>query len=149
MMKHFASFRLKNEMEKIVLFPNTALEEIKCKDEKYIAEYMYSVYVSEGIYASHTYNFRILIPEAYPFRSPTTKCMDPIFHPNVDFCGNVCLEFLRHNWSCAMGIEWVVWGIYLFLIEPCGENALNTEAGDLLLYDYDKFVEKARTYTGS
>lgn len=136
-------------MEKIALLPDTALREVMCSDERYVAEYMYSVYVSEGIYANHTYNFRILIPEAYPFRSPIIKCIDTIFHPNIDINGNVCLEFLRHNWSCAMGIEWIVWGIYLFLIEPSGENALNTEAGDLLLYNYDKFAEKARTYAKS
>ncbi|KAL0266039.1 UNVERIFIED_CONTAM: hypothetical protein PYX00_011756 [Menopon gallinae] len=91
-MKYFASFRLKNEMESISLLPSMALEETQCSDEKYVAEYRYTVSINEGIYAGHTYSFRVLVPEAYPFRSPAIRCMEPIFHPNIDASGNVDMD---------------------------------------------------------
>lgn len=143
---HFAEFRLRNEMDKLVLFPNTEIKKVPCTCAGYVCEYLYTVAVVQGIYAGKTYRFRILVPEAYPFMSPKVKCLDQIYHPNIDYEGNVCLEFLRHQWSSAMGIEWITIGIHLFLAEPQGEEALNTEAGDLLIEDYRAFVQKAQNY---
>lgn len=145
-MKYFAEFRLKNEIDKIALLPRATLEKVACTQDAYVCEYLYTVCVREGIYAGNKYAFQILFPEAYPFRSPRVRCLDRIFHPNIDVDGNVCLEFLRHNWSSAMGIEWILTGICLFLAEPCGTEALNIEAGNLLLTDYDEFVRRVRSH---
>lgn len=55
-----------------------------------------SVIVSEGSYwQGATYKFSFVIPTTYPFDAPKIKCLNRIYHPNIDFEGNVCLNILR------------------------------------------------------
>lgn len=56
----------------------------------------------------------------------------------------VCLNILRENWASSMGISHVIFSLLLILIEIDGVDALNVEAGDMVIEDYDGFVEIAR-----
>ncbi|GIX82466.1 ubiquitin-conjugating enzyme E2 T [Caerostris darwini] len=42
----------------------------------------------------------ILIPENYPFEPPNMCVLTPIYHPNVDSCGRVCIKLLnKDSWT--------------------------------------------------
>lgn len=138
-MSLFAEFRLNSELKTIDLPPHTTLTKTKENELIYKIKPQSKIYLKE-------YTFVITLPNDYPFSSPKIQCLQKIFHPNVDINGNVCLDFLRHKWTSAMGISWVIYGIFLFFIQPIGENALNTEAGDLLLKNKKLFEKKARKY---
>ncbi|KCZ81610.1 hypothetical protein H312_00934 [Anncaliia algerae PRA339] len=138
-MSLFARYRLKNELATISLPLNTELQEI----DEFKLEY--SIQSPSNLY-KNKYTFAINIPRDYPFDSPKVHCLDKIFHPNIDEDGNVCLEFLRHNWTSAMGISWIIYGIYLFFADPEGKDALNIKAGDLLLKNKESFEKIVREY---
>lgn len=145
MQNTFLKARLINERSTLIILENTSLE--TCNPiPNYTAAFLYKIKVKQGIYKYRTLNFQINIPEAYPFKSPKIICLDKIFHPNIDFDGNVCLGFIREKWTCSKGLQDLVFGIYSILIDVCGDEPLNQEAGEMFVNDYDEFLKRAQTY---
>lgn len=56
------------------------------------------------------------------------------------------MRMVREEWTCGMGVEMVVGGLMVVLVEIDGEDALNVEAGDMMINDYERFVKIAREY---
>lgn len=53
----------------------------------------------------------------YPHEPPKVKCETPVYHPNIDLEGNVCLNILREDWKPVLTINSIVYGLqYLFLV---------------------------------
>ncbi|OAY67925.1 Ubiquitin-conjugating enzyme E2 C [Ananas comosus] len=46
-------------------------------------------------YEGLTYKLSLRFPFDYPFKPPVVKFETPCFHPNVDQCGNICLDILQ------------------------------------------------------
>lgn len=47
------------------------------------------------IYESQSYKLTMSFPGRYPYNPPVVKFLTPIFHPNVDEFGNICLDILK------------------------------------------------------
>ncbi|ADM12475.1 ubiquitin conjugating enzyme E2 [Encephalitozoon intestinalis ATCC 50506] len=140
----FAAFRLKTEIESIQLLPGSLLNVDRSSEDKYAMEIKYSMMITEGIYKNRLFRFKIKIPHAYPFKPPKLLCLDKVFHPNIDDDGNVCMEILRLGWRPSHGLESILVNLYVIFVEITGEDALNTQAGDLFKLDYERFVRIAR-----
>jgi ubiquitin-conjugating enzyme E2 M len=140
----FAKFRLQTELSKLDLLPYTRLRELEPPEEKYISLIEYEVHLREGIYEGRTLLFHIRIPAGYPFAPPKVLCKTRVYHPNIDDAGNVCMEILRLGWSPGLGVENVLVNLHVIFMEVCGEDALNTEAGELIKKDYQRFIRKAK-----
>lgn len=53
----------------------------------------------------------------YPHEPPKVKCETPVYHPNIDLEGNVCLNILREDWKPVLTVNSIVYGLqYLFLV---------------------------------
>lgn len=143
-MAFFADFRIKRELETIDILSNCTLTEREQVNPKFYKLFEYSVNVNIGIFKGRSFTFLINIYEDYPFRAPKVTCKEEIFHPNIDEKGNVCLNILREDWSCAMDLQSITLGLFTLFVEIKGEDALNTEAGDLLLTNPDEYIKKAR-----
>ena len=44
----------------------------------------------------------------YPYKAPVIKFTTPIFHPNVDVHGNICLDILKEKWSATYSVKTVL-----------------------------------------
>lgn len=142
-MARFSEYRIKNELKELEIFDNWSFIEINNEEPKFYKKFEFSVQVIDGIFKNFKFTFHIKFFEDYPFRAPKVVCVDPIFHPNIDVNGNVCINFLREDWSCTMGLQYILFGIYIILTEFNGEDALNTEAGNLMVTDIDAYIRKA------
>ncbi|KAI5178372.1 ubiquitin-conjugating enzyme E2 M [Pancytospora epiphaga] len=133
----FSSLRIRHDMENLVVL----LESVKFNEHML----NFCLRVDSGPYDG-VYSFTIHFPSDYPFSSPRLICHTPIFHPNIDDKGHVCLKVLREGWLPSYSINSVVVSLLCALTTPSSEDALNTEAGDLMDTDYVEFLKCIKKY---
>ena len=129
---------------------STALED---ENNKFI---MIATYVGpkNTPYYGGFFRLKIIFPFDYPNNAPTIYFITPIWHPNIDEEGKVCISQLN-EWNSSRRIIGILIAIYALLVEPNPLSALNLEAADQLLKlekkDYYKsdndFYKKAKQYT--
>ncbi|XP_072954210.1 uncharacterized protein [Typha angustifolia] len=95
-------------------------------------------------YEGLSYKLSLRFPVDYPFKPPQVKFETPCFHPNVDQCGNICLDILQDMWSSAYDCRTILLSIQSLLGEPNNESPLNSYAATLWnnQEDYKKMVHK-------
>lgn len=65
----------------------------------------------EGMYRSGKFSFSFVINQNFPHDPPKVKCMQKIYHPNIDLDGNVCLNILREDWKPVLNLNAVIVGL--------------------------------------
>ncbi|XP_050031041.1 nedd8-conjugating enzyme UbcE2M-like [Dermacentor andersoni] len=95
----------------------------------------------EGFYRNGRFVFSFHVGPNYPHEPPAVKCETPVFHPNIDLEGNVCLNILREDWNPVLTLGAVVLGLQFILLEPNTEDPLNKKAAELLLHDRKLFLQ--------
>ena len=73
---------------------------------------------SDTPYASLTFKLSFQFPSTYPYAPPTVLFKTPIFHPNVDFSGRICLDILKDKWSAVYNVQSVLLSLQSLLGEP-------------------------------
>jgi len=99
----------------------------------------------EGDYKGARFGFTFSIPEDFPYSAPKVRLETvPIFHPNIDWNGHVCLSILREDWSPVLSISSVLFGLLLLFHEPNPAEPLNEQASILLQTDPRRFHDVVR-----
>ncbi|XP_021903281.1 uncharacterized protein LOC110818646 isoform X2 [Carica papaya] len=103
------------------------------------------------VYANGIFNIKIQIPERYPFQPPIVTFATPIYHPNIDNGGRICLDILnlppKGAWQPSLNISTVLTSIGLLLSEPNPDDGLMCEASKEYKYNRQVFDQKARSMT--
>ncbi|KAL6187594.1 hypothetical protein ACLB2K_038992 [Fragaria x ananassa] len=75
----------------------------------------------------------VIIKSRYPFQPPSVTFGTPIYHPNIDTGGRICLDILNLDpegaWQPSLNISTVLTSIGLLLSEPNPDDGLMCEAG--------------------
>lgn len=79
----------------------------------------------QGLWAGAKFSFTIKVPDMYPHEPPKVMCTTPIYHPNIDTSGHVCLNILRDDWKPVLDINAVIYGLIFLLYEPNPNDPLN------------------------
>ena len=90
------------------------------------------------------YEFSFTIPEDYPFSPPKIYCKTKIYHPNIDFQGNICLNILKEDWKPTLNMAAVAAGVYYLFYDPNPKDPLNHEAAEIMRDNMDKFIENVK-----
>lgn len=69
-------------------------------------------------YAGLTFKLSFEFPPNYPYSPPTVLFRTPIYHPNVDFSGRICLDILKDKWTAAYNTQTVLLSLQSLLGEP-------------------------------
>ncbi|PWI73237.1 hypothetical protein PCL_10252 [Purpureocillium lilacinum] len=93
-------------------------------------------------YAGLTFKLSFAFPSNYPYAAPTVLFKTPIYHPNVDFSGRICLDILKDKWTAAYNIQTVLLSLQSLLGEPNNASPLNGEAAELWDKDPQEFKTK-------
>lgn len=75
-------------------------------------------------YANGVFNLTIEFPTNYPFGPPDIKFTTPVYHPNIDEDGYICLNILTKEWCPALIISKTLLSICAFLTSPDVEDPL-------------------------
>ncbi|XP_030472614.2 uncharacterized protein LOC115690420 isoform X2 [Syzygium oleosum] len=104
-----------------------------------------------SVYADGVFKIKIQIPERYPFQPPGVTFQTPIYHPNIDTGGRICLDILnlppKGAWQPSLNISTVLTSIGLLLSEPNPDDGLMCDASREYKYNRQAFDEKARYMT--
>ena len=100
---------------------------------------------SSTVYENLAYKVSLSFPADYPYTAPTVRFETPIFHPNVDQHGNICLDILKEKWSAIYNVSSILISIQSLLGEPNPDSPLNCGAADLWANqeEYKKAVIKS------
>ncbi|XP_041367791.1 ubiquitin-conjugating enzyme E2 T-like [Gigantopelta aegis] len=102
-------------------------------------------------YEGGIFKLDIQVPERYPFEPPKLRFVTPIYHPNIDTAGRICLDTLKMPpkgaWKPCLNISTVLTSIQLLMAEPNPEDPLMTDISNEFKYNKPLYVETAKQWT--
>ncbi|GEQ67645.1 hypothetical protein JCM33374_g1310 [Metschnikowia sp. JCM 33374] len=98
----------------------------------------------EGHYQAGNFHFKVDISENYPIDPPRIKCVQKIYHPNIDLEGNVCLNILREDWSPVLSLNSVLLGLNFLFLELNPNDPLNKDAANMLVKNPQVFARNVK-----
>ena len=120
-----AQIRIQKDISELEL-PKTCATEFPDPDD--LLNFRLIISPDEGFYRGGRFLFSFKIGPNYPHEPPKVKCMNKIYHPNIDLEGNVCLNILREDWKPVLTVNAIVYGVQFLFLEPNPEDPLNKEA---------------------
>jgi ubiquitin-conjugating enzyme E2 H len=90
----------------------------------------------------------VILPESYPYKSPSIGFVNRIFHPNIDeSSGTVCLDVINPTW-CPMLAVGNIFEVLLpeLLLYPNPKDPLNGEAASKFINDESRYKEIVKDY---
>jgi ubiquitin-conjugating enzyme E2 D/E len=100
-------------------------------------------------YEGGLFHVQISILDDFPFSPPSCRFLTKIFHPNIDYAGKICLDFLEpQNWRMELiYLESILLSICALLDQPNVDDPLVPEIAATYIENESKFNQIARQYT--
>ncbi|XP_077758617.1 ubiquitin-conjugating enzyme E2 T isoform X2 [Canis aureus] len=102
-------------------------------------------------YEKGVFKLEVTIPERYPFEPPQIRFLTPIYHPNIDSAGRICLDVLKlppkGAWRPSLNIATVLTSIQLLMSEPNPDDPLMADISSEFKYNKPVFLKNARQWT--
>ncbi|KAM4861894.1 ubiquitin-conjugating enzyme E2 T isoform 2-T6 [Thomomys bottae] len=87
----------------------------------------------------------------YPFEPPQIRFLTPIYHPNIDSAGRICLDVLKlppkGAWRPSLNIAAVLTSIQLLMSEPNPDDPLMADISSEFKYNKPVFLKNAKQWT--
>uniref|UniRef100_A0A8C2RVT7 Ubiquitin-conjugating enzyme E2 T n=1 Tax=Capra hircus TaxID=9925 RepID=A0A8C2RVT7_CAPHI len=79
-------------------------------------------------YEKGVFKLEVHIPERYPFEPPQIRFLTPIYHPNIDAAGRICLDVLKlppkGAWRPSLNIATLLTSVQQLMAEPNPDDPL-------------------------
>jgi ubiquitin-protein ligase len=92
--------------------------------------------------------FKLLVtfPPDYPFKAPQVRFKTPMFHPNINANGGICLDLLIDRWLPSYHVASLLTSIRSFLDDPNPEHGLNKEALELFRTNKPAYEQRVKQF---
>jgi ubiquitin-conjugating enzyme E2 T len=122
------------------------------KDEKDVTELEALIQgASHTPYENGIFKLDISIPERYPIEPPNVRFVTPIYHPNIDDRGRICLNILnmppKGAWTPSLNISTVLTSVLSLMSEPNPDDGLMSAITEQYRNNKALFEKTAREYT--
>lgn len=98
-------------------------------------------------YAGGVFELDVTIPTDYPFRPPTMKFTNKIWHPNISSqTGAICLDTLSSRWSPVFTIKSTLLSLQSLLESPEPKDPQDAEVAKMMMTDPDMFNKQAHEW---
>ena len=103
-----------------------------------------------------SFKLELFLPEEYPLKPPKVRFVTPIYHPNIDKLGRICLSVLKlpqdgqdnsSGWTPALNIRTTLLSIQLLLCEPNIEDPLDPNVAAHWRDNRKEAEQQAREWT--
>ncbi|XP_048782208.1 ubiquitin-conjugating enzyme E2 T [Lagopus muta] len=106
---------------------------------------------AETPYEKGIFDLEIVVPERYPFEPPKIRFLTPIYHPNIDSAGRICLDVLKlppkGAWRPSLNISTLLTSIQLLMAEPNPDDPLMADVSSEYKYNKQLFLINAKEWT--
>ena len=98
-------------------------------------------------YENGLFHLNIILPDNYPFQPPTLTFITKIFHPNINYNGEICMDLLKESWSPVITISNLILSLISMLNDPNLDDPLSLDIADLYKYNYEEYLRTAKEWT--
>ena len=90
------------------------------------------------------YLFSFSYPEDFPYEPPKIMCKTKIYHPNIDYDGNTCLNMTKDDWNLDYTALNYIFQFYYLFSEPNPNNPLNHDAAKIMRDNLNQFKDNVK-----
>lgn len=102
-------------------------------------------------YDKGVFRLELNIPPEYPLKPPRVRFVTPIYHPNIDAQGRICLDTLtmppKGAWKPSLNIATVLTTIQALMSSPNADDGLMAEITEEYRRNPVLFRQKAKSHT--
>ena len=110
--------RLQSELMQLMLSPTPGISAFPSADGNMLAWTATIVGPKDTPYADLSLKLSLEFPANYPYSPPVVMFRTPVYHPNIDFSGRICLDILKEKWSASLSVQAVLLSLSSLLGEP-------------------------------
>lgn len=110
--------RLQSELMQLMLSPSPGISAFPNADGNLLSWTATIDGPADTPYENLVFKLSFAFPNNYPYAPPTVLFKTPIYHPNVDFSGRICLDILKDQWSAVYNVQNVLLSLQSLLGEP-------------------------------
>ncbi|XP_033215477.1 ubiquitin-conjugating enzyme E2 T-like [Belonocnema kinseyi] len=101
-------------------------------------------------YEGGVFQLVVVIPDKYPFEPPRIRFSTPVYHPNIDQNGLICMDLLKMppigGWKPTITLENLLVAVQLLLGNPNPDDPLVAEIAEEYKFNQVEFEKKARNF---
>ncbi|KAL7301155.1 hypothetical protein TKK_0006127 [Trichogramma kaykai] len=101
-------------------------------------------------YEGTLFEMELEIPDRYPFVPPRLKFVTPVYHPNIDNQGRICMDLLKMppngGWRPTISLENLLVAVQSLLGNPNPDDPLMVDIAEEYRYNKQEFERKARLH---
>jgi len=102
----------------------------------------------DTIHENQIYNLNVKFEDTYPFTPPKLQLLTPIYHPNIDKDGKICLNILKMppdgSYNPTMTLESIIVSVQLLISVPNPYDPLRSDAASDFILNKEVFEDKVR-----
>lgn len=139
---HSVVKRLQNELVQLMMSPTPGLSAFPASEDD-LTQWFGVIVGPEGTpYENLKFRLSLKFTDQYPYQPPKVTFVSPIWHPNVDMSGNICLDILKDQWSAVYNVQTILLSLQALLEEPNNGSPLNAIAAELWDTDMDEYKKR-------